>query len=260
MKMIGCFFAAAFLWGCTAEKAVVKIGDEVLTQKEIAFRNRLIRYQNPKEERELGLSQLLKAYHYAAILKKIGYPVTPAQIKAEKERIDQKTLMPDRLAAIKGLFKGDEASYLRVFVLPTLVERVLYYDIFLKDEKIQHLAFQSARDLIQELQSPKSSWKKSLSQRGLASVSLRVGGDELSKTDPTPSAGPTITEIISKSAPMKVGEVFPAPIDAGERLLVVIFRGKSKVKSGGDLVDVVVFPKLNFSEWLGGFPRGEQYL
>ncbi len=62
----------------------------------------------------------------------LGVPITDSVLLWEKNRIDKNTHMPQRIDSIKKAC-GDSLTYLRLFVLPQLAQRWLYYHYYRMD-------------------------------------------------------------------------------------------------------------------------------
>ena len=80
------FFGA----GCTRPVANIVVGhagSRVLTARDVAYRDAIVRLESPEETRALGFYQLCRAYELAEVLRLNGRPVTPDALVREEERI-----------------------------------------------------------------------------------------------------------------------------------------------------------------------------
>ena len=267
---------------CTSRTPVVSVGDYSISQKDIECRNAVIKVSFPEDKRELGLQQLIKSYQYAQILKNNNHEITDEKIQQERKRIDQTTLMPEKLQKIKTACV-EEKVYLNAFVGPTLADRTIYYDFFIKTPDIHASSFQEAyvwrnriavkatlfEAMAKKEKHPLSKSKVSLT-RGIESEGIEKDKDrssfqkqnnnvksvpieiqkkmEANKKNQISAEGKKwIDEIIK---PLKPGQVSPQIIDQGEVWLVVRYLKPDPKEKDTYLLQSAAFPKRNFSEWL----------
>lgn len=272
---------------CLRNKVAAEVGSYTISKGDVSYRQKVIEFYYPGESRDLGLSQMVQFYTHAQILLNHGIDLSAAKIKEEAARIDRETLLPDRLVALKSLFKGDSEAYLRVYVFPTLVERTISFDFFPRDPEAQAQSFAVAKKFL-TLALAKPSEFASLAAASRAKVAeftvsstrgmqWRPQVSDLSSEDRKlanalskgPSAPPTaVTESLAKKEADEVGsdakrwlsEVVPAVkpnqvyskvIDLGERWLVAQ-RMRTTSKSDEFLFRGATFPKANYSTWLKG--------
>jgi hypothetical protein len=136
--------------GCSKDPVVAVVGSYKITRRQAEFRNKVIRHQYPNETRNLGLDQLIKAYTDAEIMKMNGRPITQETVEREEKRIDQQTLMPEKLAEVKDIFGKDRDAYLSVYVLPTFAERVIFYEFFESTPQFHEHSRQIASTVLSE--------------------------------------------------------------------------------------------------------------
>ncbi len=277
-----------FFQGCTRNPVLAEVGDYKITKEEANFRNRVIRIYYPQETRNLGIDQLVRAFTYAQILKNNGQEVTDDVLTKEVNRIDQHTLVPETLARIKGIFGPDTKSYRRVFVLPTLTERVIYFEFFLHDPKPQAVAVKPAEDFLHlALQKPKE-YLNLASTKGYKvqdfEVSVKEGLKEL-KNEPkkkgkkgeddarslasnNPNSAPAHLDMRMKAQMeeqraeeakrwienilkgLKPGEIYSKLVDQGQQWYVVKFLKQTPSKKGAYTFNAVAFNKAEYGEWI----------
>ncbi len=255
-------------------KIVVTIDGENISVSDIELRDKVQRIYSPEDTRSFGELQLTKAFTYAAILKRWGQPISAADLETEASRIEQATLMPEKLREIKAIFSNDRHSYLRLYVLPVLVERRIYYDFFLRDPSIQQASRAVAESfLMMARNNPTDFLNLAKSSRGhteFFSVSRSDGLiwdrelDQASRQNIETSGVPSsIASKAKESSPkeasrwiddyfhkLKTGDVVNQVIDQGEGWVVVRYLGpdpKNKNKLRGVSVG---FPKADFAVWL----------
>ncbi len=164
---------------CKDDRKIAKVGGLTISQSEVKRRDDITRLYYPQEKRSLGEEQLTRAFAYAAILERHKQPITSEDLRKEASRIEQTSLMPDKLAQIKALFNGDEAMYLKVYILPTLVERLLYYEVFLHDPKIQQESLKPASDFLRTVLSKPQKFKQIAKAAGLQLQELELSANGL---------------------------------------------------------------------------------
>ena len=269
----------------TANPKVATVGDYSIYKNDVACRDAVISVNYPDDKRKLGLFQLTQSYKYAQILKNFHQMITKDQITKEKKRIDQSTLMPEKLAEIKTACGGDGITYENAFVLPTLADRVIYYEFFLKNPTIHRDVLKEAQDWYNQIKNTPEQFerlaKKENHMVSLFTVSLARGLEwEQPKNEhsPTPAghglldgSGKAIPIAIQKSlekdqqnktsregeqwiaeiiAPLKPGQISPRVIDQGEVFLLVKYLKKSSKEKNTFHMQANVFPKINFGTWL----------
>lgn len=122
---------------------LLKIDSYNITQEQVDYRNQVIKIYYPQESRDLGLEQLKKYYQYLVILKKHGRVLNNEVLELEAARIDKETKDQQTLDQIKKVFGSDREAYLYTYVMPILVEREIYFGLYLKDPKLQKTDFSS---------------------------------------------------------------------------------------------------------------------
>lgn len=250
------------------DPVLAQVGSVKIRQNDVAYRDQLIRLSFPNEKRSMGLEQLIKSAVNYEILKNYGLEVPRSAIEAEETRIDRDSKKPEELQKIKNIFGPDKDSYLRVFVLPTLVDRVIYYEFFLNDEEVQSEAMKKAMALIQKSRGSEEQFQKLAASQALnvrkLTVSVEKGLDwhmprplrpptsSSAKKAKPPVAGLPANEEVKKWQELfldkiKVGEVAPFPISYANYLLVA--RLKAKPTPTQYELEVAFVPKLEYGPW-----------
>ena len=159
------------------ERPIAVVGDYKITKKDAALRNKVSHVFYPADPSDHGVEQLINAYTAATIMKNIGFEITDKQLAEEDTRINNGTRDPGNLARIKDIFGSDKEAYLRVFILPTLAERSIYGEIFLRSTKIQAPALEKVAAFMESAR--RSSFEKAALAAGLKiqglSISLNDG-------------------------------------------------------------------------------------
>jgi hypothetical protein len=266
------------LSACDRDAVIAQVGQFTITRQDVARRDAIHRLYFPWDERKLGLEELVHAYTAAQILINNGYPITPPVIEAEERRIQQTTLMPEMLTRIKSLFQGNQDGYRRVYVLPTLAERVIYYDFFLHDPKAQAESLRKAesflakakkdsphfRELAREAGLTVSSFTVSLSegmrwpnrkQDPNGKVAARSAGmpakvAEALKNDKTQAQKDAKRWIKEVIAPLQEGQVYGKPVDFGEQWLVIRLFGPTPHTEDSYELECISIPKDPYEAWL----------
>ena len=263
---------------------VAQVGDYSIYKNDVDCRDAIILSSYPDDKRKLGLYQLTQSYQYAQILKNFKQTITKDQIQKEKERINKSTLMPENLAKIKAACGGDGWAYENAFILPALVDRVIYYEFFLKNPEIHRELFEKAQEWRDRaIKNPgdfETLAKKENHPVSLFAVSLDRGLEWA----PPPGIkgmkqGPTMIDRSGKGAPAAIqrsldqqqeqqisaegkkwiedvikplqpGQVSPLVIDQGEVWMVVKYLKPTVNEKNSFNMQGAVFPKRNYGEWL----------
>lgn len=261
---------------------IAKVGSYTITQQDIDLQEQVLRLSYPQYQGDLkqaALKQLTDAFTFAEILKNNGHPITPETLKKESDRIDKTTLMPEALAKIKSIFGGDDKIYLKVYILPVYAGRVIYYEFFLHDKKVQAEPLAAAESFLQlALKSPQAFVDKKNKKiqftvsraRGIEWKEEKVGRlKKAPPSEPPPtSAAPKeiqdklkqdqqtqesaegkrwIEEIISK---LKAGGVHSQVIDQQTDYWVVRLVKVSVKDKDSFEMEAALFPKADYSKWL----------
>jgi len=271
------FLAASICYFQFRDPVLAKVGTIKIHKSEVLYRDKVILLAFPEEKRSLGLHQLVKSAINQEILKNNSIIVTDAAIEQEQTRIDQNTKNAAELDNAKKIFGENIEAYRRVYVLPTLVDRVIYYEFFLTDEKIHAAEVKKALDFIALVQGKEKDFRSIAQKNGFnpleikkVVVSLKEGliwpevdipgapkrqkHAALQKTNPAldiPGSKPDSEEakkwfeIFDKN--LKVGDVAPVPISYGESLLVAHYL--KKISPTQMELEVVIIPKLQYGPW-----------
>ncbi|HEX4925658.1 MAG TPA: hypothetical protein VFV50_16300 [Bdellovibrionales bacterium] len=232
---------------------VAKVGRFQITEKDLEYKERLIQYYYPQSETGKALSALTKSYVNAQILENNGRVMNEEALQAESDRIDKNTKDPISLAEVKDIFGSDTAAYRRVFVLPTLADRLISFELFPEIQKKDPTAARLIESLLARLE-------KGLGLAGLCS------GDGLqystllahASTGPLPSDALTRFPELGSSAKLGKTELAkirsaleadgipwqPAFMDGFKPLAKAGAKLKVQVLDGGAFIDLYVSGSL----------------
>jgi hypothetical protein len=260
-----------------SKKVVARVGSYTLTESDLAYRKLVNKVEGFEGDKDYALKQLVDAYTYAQILANQGWKITDETLKEESKRIDRNTQAPKKLAEVKQIFDEDPEAYLRVYVLPTYSERVIYYEFFTMNPAIHDVSKRAPRAFVNDVVKRPQEFSKVAERRKLAvnrfTVSKRSGiraesnpdADNLAHRVPLPNKRvlaeepeaekPTeqmmeegkrwVDEIVRS---LKPGQVFPKVIESQESWLIARYVGPI----ADDLYQFegVSFPKASYEQWL----------
>ncbi|WP_413290988.1 hypothetical protein [Bdellovibrio sp. HCB337] len=253
------------------DPVLARVGDTRIRRSEALYRDQIIRLSFPEEKRSMGLYQLIKSAIHYEILKNHSIPFPNDVLQKEEERIEKNTRNPEQLKTIKDIFKETPEAYRSVFILPTLVDRVIYYDFFLNDEKIQASSVQPALDFLKQAQTSENGFRQAAIKKNLVPQkvlvsekdgvqwkSLESSQDTVDKNTPKHSQKTGMTPSLESGdgdynkwnellVGLKPGQVAPMPINFGEAWLVLYYHNKPSPTSYE--LEVVSFPKLEYAKW-----------
>ena len=129
-------------------KAVQEVGSYPIYKSDVEYRTRVANIFYPNTSAKVAQDQLARAFTYAEILKNNGQSFDPPVLLKEEARIEQSTRDPEKLKQIKAVFGKDHDAYLKDFILPTYVERVIYFDFFVHNQNIHRASQQVAADFL----------------------------------------------------------------------------------------------------------------
>ncbi|MGE4232995.1 MAG: hypothetical protein AB7F43_06675 [Bacteriovoracia bacterium] len=261
-----------FLIGCSKEVVVATVGRYEITKKDVENRKKILEIYFPKSniDGDIAKRQLIKAYTQAEILSKYGIRLDKTVLKREASRIEKNTKMPQTLTNIKAIFQRfflvNEDDYLKVFVLPTLASRKIYYDLFLENKEIQKKPKEQAAllaksvlfektakrlnakiefvDLDKEVKKPET-FQSSKTTSGLEHyVRKELTNAEFSVEKQT-------RDLLNKLWPaVKKGTSLPTPVPLQEHFLVI---HKPRTNSKNRILQLVYISKTGpysgFEEW-----------
>lgn len=294
--MVAACIATVTLGGCfRSDKPVAVVGDYTITDSDVEYRAEVAKIYYPKEfeakpwayARQIGLNQLINSYQTAQILTNRGRGFTEGNLVDESTRIDRESRDRITLAKVKKIFGNDEKSYLKVFVLPNLADRLIYYGYFLSEPSIHSEARKLADDFASEALAGGASFDRLVSKHkakavriyvseahGIESETARKERLSARSTDKTSAVsrarvihgvGDRIqNEVKSAGANEKntdavwyltrgrerLGKngIFRAVLDRGEAYQVIRYVGRGQNK-GEEVFDVVSFPKTDYAKW-----------
>lgn len=259
---------------------VARVGSYAITKRDVEYRNKVIALDTPEIKGDYGLKQLIKHFTYAQVLADQGWKVTDEILQKESDRIDAHTLLPEKLAELKGIFGFDKESYLRLFVLPTYVERVIFYEFFAMNPGVHSTSKRAPRELLNDVLRRPADFEALAKRMGhevghftvsekdgiktemqevpdlLAKRALAAGPSTTVPTDITEhlkkgtnddAAGENSRWVKEVAGTLKPGEVFPKIMEFQERWLIVRYLGPARPEVYR--FEGVTFPKANFDEW-----------
>lgn len=266
------------------QKTVMQVGQFLITQQMINDRDKIIGISYPFQKESLGLLQLQKAYTDAQVLINNGHKINDDVLFGEMKRIEENTLAPDKLQEIKDIFSQRKEAFLKTYILPIYAQRVIFFDFFLNDPKIQNESRQKADNFLRQAKAKPQDWDQLIKSMGLKSIQAEVsaidGFQFVKETDESADDRPGLVDKSPQSeqqAQMKAkfeqrkqktanqagekwideminptppGSVIRQVINIGEvGWLVAYYIGPHPKKSGTHNLKVAIIPKRNFSKW-----------
>lgn len=282
-RLIGILFAMSCLpltaqSTCSEAKPAARVGRFEITKKDVTYRNAITKIYHPREELDRGRDFLIQAFVYAQILENNGYRIDEEVLRKEARRMER-SMTPEMVQKIHSIFDSDQESYLKVFVLPTYVERALYYEYFLRDPRVQESSRRKAREyLVRVARHPeffRGNPPAEARSKNRFIVSTEYGLTwELDEVKPAESLSAAIPPKLNREEPWRgnarqeqweegkkwkqeivdavtPGAVFPKVVDMGEMWLVARYLGPRQTGTiQHHHFEGVLFPKANFEEWL----------
>jgi len=129
-----------------------QVGDQSFSDQEAQFSQKIIQLSYPNADPTAGEQRLIRAFKKLQILQNNGRTVTQDDLDQESARIDAGSKNLDKLTKIKNIFGSDHAEYLRIYVMPVYVERVLPFEFFPAETSIQDKRQQFVHQLFQRAQ------------------------------------------------------------------------------------------------------------
>lgn len=265
-RILAVLVCALALFSCTGKqnRILAEVGRFTITAGDAKYRDELIQVFYPgSKEPNAGFLQLREVFIQAQVLENNGVKFGDDALDREAARIDKETQAPATLEKIKAIFAKNPAAYRKIFVLPTLVERTIYFDFFLHNPQVQAgpiaavkalLAAQPAglsgeakkRGLAQlelEYEASRGFFKKGqavLEQKPANEASARALGDMRQKALDFDNA-----YFLKHAAEIQAGKPLGEPLDRGEVWLVL-----QPKKKGGKIFSAFVVPKISYEDWL----------
>ena len=246
-----------FVWGaggCSRSHLVAQVGSYSITDKDVTYRNQLIKMDYPNETRDLGLKQLTDTYTFAEILKNNGTELTDAMILAEEERIRTHSKMPEQLLEIRRIFGLDHDSYLKVYVLPVLAMRVLPYEFFPRQRDIQKSTLERAMKILQALRESSSDFRQTAKKLGFILDDYILSENSFKKMDGKPktfekgSSEERLAGLLRDMGRNKTsGKWVEFPFELETAWMLFRF---DQIEGGKIRFQAGVVQKMRFSEWI----------
>lgn len=242
---------------------VSKVGRWSIYKEDIQRRAEVERLYGAREAvEEIALKKLEASARHLQILEKHGLTITHDDLVEEDKRIDDSTKSPILLKKIKEVFGKDHESYLKNYVKPGLVDRVIAFEFFPGTPSLQAGTKKTATDLIARAVSGKESLQALAESKTLVTRTISLGEKQkphapskqrdarLKMFDPTEWMRtlwrPSWALGLAKK--LKPGEVLDHPIEEQSAWMVVQRLETSSPQNEDYLV--IVVPKLRYSEWL----------
>lgn len=242
---------------------VSKIGRWPIYKEDIQKRAEVERLYGAREAiEETALKKLEASARHLQILEKHGLTVTRDDLAEEDKRIDASTRSPLLLKKIKEIFGGDHDAYLKNYVKPTLVDRIIAFEFFPRTPSLQEKSKKIAIDLIAHVESGKESLRSLAETRALVTHTISLGGRQkprvLSKerSRDLRMLGPIERMkdvwqpnwVRKFSKRLKPGEILGSPLD--ERTAWMVIQRLETSHQNKEEYLVVIVPKLRYTEWL----------
>lgn len=260
MKLTNLIFILFLVaYGC--DKKVARVGETVITNKDIRLRARVSEIYYPNSGQDyVALSQLIKGYLTEEVLKSLGYKIDSDVLEGEAKRIDTNTKAPDVLNAIKKVYGNDRESYLKGFVRIVYAERFLYNEVFLKSREIHKEEWEKIAHFLERAKKRPAEFSKIAKEFHLEPQRLRISKKEGIVIDAErdeailerePQGVEQAGYILSRISNTPAGEVYPEVIEWREGFQVL-----KVVKKGDEFkVESVSVPKKNYDEWFWNIAR-----
>lgn len=273
-----------FIGSCFFDPKSVQVGEFILKKSAVDCRDAVVTASFPDDKRKLGRDQLIQSYKFVQILKNHGIEITPDNIKNEKEKINTTTLTPEKLAVIKAACGGEDSkAYEVAYVVPSLVERAIYYDFYLKTPSLHKESLGKAESFKNKVigmgpqfdalasadNIPISFFKASLKKglelhRTQEKKGTKIKETLLADAPPIPAhEDPKFKKELEEKkmmegkkwieeilAPLQPGQVSEQVIDQGEMWLVVRYLKPTPWQKDSYEIQAAVFPKRPYAEWL----------
>jgi hypothetical protein len=251
----------SLLGGChlfkKEEPAVATVGDYRITQKDIEYRDQVIRVYYPDTAESYGLKQLVASYTHAQVLKNNGVTIDESTLNAEIERIDKTTQAPETLERIKKVFGDNKAAYKKVFILPTFADRTIYFDFFRDNKDIHAPAQRKAEDFLAKAIADPKDFKSLAEKQAKKWTIVRVSeadGVEWGPKHPAdghssaPEGKRWISEYLLDLMP---GQVYPKLIAKEDHWISLKLVAKKVVKKSATYeLEAAIFSKQDYGQWL----------
>lgn len=260
MKRALLLFSLLLLAGCTKKDLAAEVGDYKILKSDVDKKNQVIRLYFPDETRDLGLNQLIDSYVNAAILEKYGKKITPENVTEEEVRIEKESQMPDVLKKIQDIFGSNKEAYRRVFVIPVIADRMIYFELFSKEKSFHKDSLERAARLLEKAQSHPEKMNDLALEDKLPLMTLKlkkegpnyilksISPDGKDETSPLANEGNKWhQEIVTTTQPQKI---YKNVVDMGSNWMIVKNDGKVKGSQADYNLSVLVVPKEDFSRWL----------
>lgn len=119
LAVVGCRAGPPGEKGSDAPRTVVRVGDTRFDERDLELRVAHDRVYYPDQaDRERSVARLILGALAAEISRRLGEPISDAELEQEAARVELASKDPERLARIKAVYGSDRTRYLRVGLLP----------------------------------------------------------------------------------------------------------------------------------------------
>lgn len=275
--IFGGMAAVALGFSLLSSRPVSVVGSWEIHRTDVDLRDRVVQAYFPGAGRGAGLAQLEQSARYLQVLEKNGVTLTKREIEEEARRIDRSTKDPKRLAEIKAIFGEDREAYLKNYVLPALVDRVIQFEFFPLHAEAHGISLKRARELLSKVHADPAHFQDILSAEGLpvASVILSLKSGLEWQGQHTPSGADAVRDESPRDRPevwkrvqkeqavqrvqqaknwhdefaggLKDGEVLDRPVN--DALGFLLIRRIGTAKNGDIRLQIATVPKIDFETW-----------
>lgn len=272
LAVLGMLLLAAmgiyFLW----PGPVSRIGSWKIYPEDIAFREQIIHIEYPEAKHGAALAQLEKSARYLQILESYGVTVTKEDLVQEADRIEKSSRDPGTLKKIKSVFGENQEAYLKNYVFPVFIQRILPYEFFPRKVDVQKVSLETAQRIIAEVQKDPARLQEIAEKEGLSvrtvSLSLEKGlrwentrqrpeREFLNTSSPVAELQNNFAEQAQKEGrlwyesflnKLADGDVLDKPLNYQETFLVI--QRVRQTSPDEFQLRVLAIPKITFEQWL----------
>lgn len=248
-----------------------KVGDYVLTQKDLEYSNKVAAVDSPDKSPMNGRDRLVRGYSSAQILKDLKMEVTPQMTKAEEDRLTRLAQPGTFIGKIKAIFGEDTEHFRRVYVFPGVAEKRLYQEYYLKKNPSLVEARKRAERFLTDFRKAPKGLEKLAKAHGLKVETLIVsraaglewekpiGQEESIKSANAPLTGKSFTPNpkptfagdfwYQRFAGLKEGQIYTSLVEHTDSWLVVRLLRREPKLAGSMRMEAVKLPKTNYPDW-----------
>lgn len=246
--------------GCTRRQTLAEVGAYRITDSDVNLRLKSTSlFDTSKKSQKTALEELIASYTLAEIIKNKKNQRLKKSIEEESRRLESITALKPKIDELKKLFGKDMAAFKRIFILPLVVDRLAFDEIYMQDEQFQQARKQRAEKFLSEVRSNPVSLESTSKKYGYMYKRGRINpaiGVINWETDPQisnptlPSDQNTLNrwkkQVLNSTAN---GHVASTLIDQGTIWIALrpVTTGKA---SDVAKIEAVIINKEPFSEWV----------